>query len=529
VSKRAGILLDHSRVGKKFYPPGARSFWTEIHYAERIIPEIAWVGYFIKYHGVAQAVSHVVALLQAAHACRAPQNLEFALCSNYSQLRPDEWTIIVKRLKARDSILPCLDALTPFLRCFPDGNPMLGVDPEILSARATPADVLLTREVVGSLFDRRSKFASVVQTLITKADVLLGTYHLPDDYPYREFDLVFEGRESEDVAVIESHSRMHVNSIYQWWESRIGDRWARYFWNRGRDFNPLCAENVAALAPIDDQFHPAIKLGADFERYAWGVADEIWRHAPVDLYESEVFEVLGALLARQCTLAVKVFRNVELWDYHAGPLFLRPMTDLIITLAWILKDPLDRARKFISYGLGQEKLAIERLKAVAATKDDKTKRETEQGIAARQAWVDAQHYSFLQVVDVGSWSGISTRRMAEETGLLELYDFAYTGWSSAAHASWNYVGKFNVWPSPDPLHKHILQPALLDHGYHIDVLENATKYFEELALALVSHFQIQMPMPQPTDWLVSRLKQFEREMEELNPAGQSESAAVEQT
>jgi hypothetical protein len=33
-----------------------------------------------------------------------------------------------------------------------------------------------------------------------------------------------------------------------------------------------------------------------------------------------------------------------------------------IAAAWILKDPTKRARQFVEYGLGQEKLYVERLK-----------------------------------------------------------------------------------------------------------------------------------------------------------------------
>ena len=43
------------------------------------------------------------------------------------------------------------------------------------------------------------------------------------------------------------------------------------------------------------------------------------------------------------------------------------MTDCYITAAWICKDRIDRAQKFILFGLGQEKLQIERRKAVLET------------------------------------------------------------------------------------------------------------------------------------------------------------------
>src|SRR5438046_6785929 len=191
------------------------------------------------------------------------------------------------------------------------------------------------------------------------------------------------------------------------------------------------------------------------------------------------------------------------------------MTDCIITAAWILKDPRDRARKFISYGLGQEKLMIERLKVAAEKEPPEARSQFEESIRFRERWLNGQHYAFLQSVDVGSWSGISTRKMAEEADRLGLYDFAYTGWSHAAHGTWNHIGQFDVWPSSEPLHKHIMQPANFQHGYHVDVLENAAKYFDELAVLLVQHFKLEMSVPQPLDWVTARLAQFYREMDIL--------------
>jgi hypothetical protein len=41
-----------------------------------------------------------------------------------------------------------------------------------------------------------------------------------------------------------------------------------------------------------------------------------------------------------------------------APIILRAMVDLYITLSWIFKDPLERSKKYIAYGLGQEKLEI---------------------------------------------------------------------------------------------------------------------------------------------------------------------------
>ena len=90
---------------------------------------------------------------------------------------------------------------------------------------------------------------------------------------------------------------------------------------------------------------------------------ERWKHWPLDLTSTELHEVVGSLLARQVTLATQLAKAPSIWNGHVAPLILRTMTDVYINLAWIFIDPIDRARKFILYGLGQEKLEIEHRKA----------------------------------------------------------------------------------------------------------------------------------------------------------------------
>ena len=170
------------------------------------------------------------------------------------------------------------------------------------------------------------------------------------------------------------------------------------------------------------------------------------------------------------------------------------------------------AQKFILYGLGQEKLQIEHLKVALDTVPAEDREALEQRIEIQQAWLNSQHYSFLQQVDVGSWSGISTREMAKEAGCLDLYNHAYTGWSHAAHGTWNHIGRFDAWPSKEALHKHIWQPANLEHGQYIDVVIQGTKYFDDLCGLIVNEFKLKMTVPRPNDWLGERLNALFSEM-----------------
>ena len=162
-----------------------------------------------------------------------------------------------------------------------------------------------------------------------------------------------------------------------------------------------------------------------------------------DFRMPEVFNVLTALLARQATLAIELASAPQLWNGHSAPLFLRAMTDVHITLSWVLLDPKARARQYIEHGLGQAVLEVEHRKKKLESAEEEDKEDLMQVIRAYESWIDMQRLSFLVEVNVGAWSGKTTREMAEESGILDFYNYVYTPFSQCAHSTWYHVGRYN--------------------------------------------------------------------------------------
>src|SRR5882757_5705902 len=100
-----------------------------------------------------------------------------------------------------------------------------------------------------------------------------------------------------------------------------------------------------------------------FEGYLRESFEQLWSKVTVDPANLEAYSVIGALLARQVTLAIQLARSPETWNGHSAPLFLRSMADLHITLAWILADIPARTKMYLLHGLGEVKLSIEHYKA----------------------------------------------------------------------------------------------------------------------------------------------------------------------
>jgi len=204
---------------------------------------------------------------------------------------------------------------------------------------------------------------------------------------------------------------------------------------------------------------------------------ERWETWTLDLAKRELYEVIGALLARQVTMAIQLAEAPSIWNGHIAPLILRSMTDNYINLAWIFGDPLERARKFILHGLGQEKLHIEHFKA--KLKADGKDAEKDSIVQQREEWLNTQRYTFLTEVNVGSWSGMDARKMAEEADCVDLYNFAYAPFSAATHNMWHHVAKYNLAPCPNPLHRYHRIPIVRSESSDIDYVYRAAKYVQK--------------------------------------------------
>lgn len=218
-----------------------------------------------------------------------------------------------------------------------------------------------------------------------------------------------------------------------------------------------------------------------FEKYLDNIEDDLkirWNWWQKDVTCPEQYEVIGGLLARQINIAMKFISCSNIWDGHIGPIILRSMVDNYINFAWVFEEPIERARKFIYYGLGQEKLMLEHRKEELKTREHEDKEDLI--IEASEAWINRQRFSFLTEVSLKSWSETPVRKMAEEANCLDLYNYVYQPFSCAAHNMWNHVAKYNLLESDNPLHKFFRRPIIIDAPPDIHYAELAAKYVNKM-------------------------------------------------
>jgi hypothetical protein len=235
---------------------------------------------------------------------------------------------------------------------------------------------------------------------------------------------------------------------------------------------------------------------------------DLWNGFNIDLSVKEQYEVIAGIVARQITITIHFVSNSNIWTGDIAPIILRSLADNYINLAWILESPQDRAKKFILYGLGQEKLMIEHRKKQLLT--DGQKPEEDELVQFSEKWINSQRYTFLTDVDLGSWSGLSTREMAQQANCIDFYNFVYQPFSSAVHNMWNHIARYNLITSENVLHKLLKTPIISDIVSHFDYLDLAAKYTEKCFFLYYKKFPCHHERKSSYDTMRQQLEELEK-------------------
>ena len=145
-----------------------------------------------------------------------------------------------------------------------------------------------------------------------------------------------------------------------------------------------------------------------------------------------------------------------MWTTDVAYIVLRCMAETHIALAWLAKfGKEEHFDTIVEYGLGQDKLLAEHLKAQGADDYSDAK-----ALAQRvEAEIDREKYTALLQVNVGQWWPKSVREMAEECDCLELFALWYQPFAGFVHGTWNTLKRCNLVQCQNPLHNFHMIPA----------------------------------------------------------------------
>ncbi|MBQ19700.1 MAG: hypothetical protein CMD31_02990 [Flavobacteriales bacterium] len=228
-----------------------------------------------------------------------------------------------------------------------------------------------------------------------------------------------------------------------------------------------------------------------------------WNNWSKDLSKKELYDVVGAILSRQVSLSIGLAENINMWNGNLAPIILRSMADNHINLEWILNDIDNRPREFILHGLGQLKLEIEHRKNQMEKDGEDIK--ADKYLEYMEAFLNSQKYSFLTEVNLGSWSGISTRKMAEECGSIDFYNYVFQPFSSCVHSTWGHISRYNSEMSINPLHKFLFKPIMLQYEPDIHYLELAARYVDKSFNSYDRKFKLKEKTESSYNFLIKEL------------------------
>ncbi len=165
-----------------------------------------------------------------------------------------------------------------------------------------------------------------------------------------------------------------------------------------------------------------------------------------DLRSACANDVLTALCIRQAILTKQLATTPSLWNDHIGPLLLRTITELHITVAWLRRDPTSRAHRFVAGSVHAVQAELrERYREVrsrAPTSDERAMLDGQERWIAHQA--TALHRTGVAITPLPP-----VDRLAEEAGCSDYYRSVYAPFDGQARSLWHHVERQPDAASPD--------------------------------------------------------------------------------
>ncbi len=362
--KQTRVLADHKKVRSKLIPPALNAMgesFSPLSWTRNIVPELMWIAVLIDRLGLDPAIDLARTLTRAAHTvCDKRSTPMIITASSFLNLSESE------RVKLKDSISSEIlhdlqDALSVYNFTLEE-NPMgfLGISGNKMEITKRMSEI---ESLLEELYDRYSYTSTVCMAVsillgIWQGKIILRSADLKQKLD--DFGALSEYPETEHSRAAAASFRAGVLVFAIGKEGRASERskaWIDQFWDTVSGLGScIQAIEINCSEPIPDD--PLGRLISSYTNSAKTELKERLDHWGFNLAKIEMSEVIGALLARQTTIAVEFASAPAIWTPHSAPLMLRTMADVYITLAWILKEPEERAKKFVDDGLGAVKLEL---------------------------------------------------------------------------------------------------------------------------------------------------------------------------
>lgn len=483
MTNKKRVLSDHVQKRKKLVPPllavmgeGHKPFsWTQ-----ELMPDLIWLAFLHECLGMKRGVECAMKIISTANEVYlAEPKPFFCRAGSYSKLSDQEKNGLLKTLEQDGFLLDIQKSLSAIFYFFPE-CPLNFLKPKTPLMDKEDASEFLNK-ILPDLYDRYSKKSAFTHATAICSGFEQGKIKIAmDKNPlFTEFNEIENYPDTEKSQMVASSLRASMPMLLAGAdENDESSIWIESFWSHLSGFGDC---ELDYQIEYYEENSANDELGKIVFRFCNAARKELqeridrWKF---DLNAIEFYEVVGALLARQTTLAVDLSVSPMIWTPHSAALFHRAMADVYITLSWIFKDPEKRSKQFVEDGIGNIKLEIEH------RKEELKKRATpdpqiERMIEFQEKWVSSQRITDLVEVNLGSWSGITTRQMAIEADCLDFYNYVYQPFSAAVHSTWPHISTKNIQYCSNPAHRYHRVPISADYPPDPHFLYLAAKYLQK--------------------------------------------------
>ncbi len=458
------VLSDHIQDGKTFTPPlMALGNVSEYSWFEDMLPDFLWVSLMLGRRSDWNAVHSALDVLDRF----APDGRAVVdgRLSSFSLIEPKKRDEARRALQAdAPHALPTSlgDAIGLYQMC-----PARWLYEDWLEANEPDESVALPllRSFIEEHPDKRGvretrlRMAALARHVIHQKIVHSGSalFELMPRYP--------TGLTADKRLQVESVARSMWSGIHMSLRDKQPScvSWPRDFWAHNRQLTG-CVYSIdepAPQMPVDEKDDGPIHVESPLIlSEILGVFDALDQlgtrlrdeqlNAFRETNEDETAEVLFGFASRMYRVFYEFIQRPSSWSPATAGYFLRALLDARIVSAWLISrnDP-ELIAAYREYGLGQLKLLKEHIEADLDDADDPQVQGMLEHIDAR---VNFEREDWAQSVNVGSFSGVSIRRMAIEADLKREYDLGYAPLSSESHGEWPAVRDHDTVECVEALH-----------------------------------------------------------------------------
>jgi len=481
--KKIKSLKKHKKVGRQLLPPllqQSKNTIKEIKWFPTFLPEFLWIDSIYNYYDRSEALKYYNDVLDILDNFNPNDNeplLGIISCFGLIPIQKRKEALI----KLQNILKPAI--LEPFgivISMYPNCPMSWLVSEEWRQSNRIDPDKALIKikHSIKRILDGKSEYATQCRMLplsrLFKHNKLFLSKDLDPElldgiplYPY--------GTESQRNKV-EYFGRLTMNMILPN-KKEIGE-WSKHFWRHNWSIS-ICEFPTEKKSTLNFSIiiKKIITVSKEMiEKLLIRLNQEIYQ-VSLDLYNTDRDEILFGLLSRQFRFMSAIVKNHELWSIDLGRILLRCMADTHITFKWLIKQNDEKLfEKFKKSSLGKEKLLKMHIENLLEDFSDE-RMQLEEIIDDLKESINQEIWEELLPIELGSWSGKDTRKIANEVGLEDLYRFLYAPACAEIHGEWVSIRDLNLKRCLNPLHRFHLLPSFGTAFFTPAIIFHATDLF----------------------------------------------------